>query len=67
MKTARMAQMRDGDVVLSWQEALALAERAERTECELDNLKRDVEQIRILKCGVTAKETPNAPKHVEQG
>jgi hypothetical protein len=49
LKTARTAQHSDGDVTLSWQEALAIAEKGEKLEIELDHLKRDVEQIRILR------------------
>ncbi len=62
---ARHAQISGNHIVLSWSEALTLAERGERLERELDNLKRDVEQIRILKHGIAAKEMQHAPKHTE--
>ncbi len=51
-KMARQAQMSDGYVMIPWEDVQRLAEHGEALECELENLKRDVEQVRMLRKGL---------------
>jgi hypothetical protein len=51
MQASKEARLKVEDVKLSWVEARHLAERYAALELELDVLKRNVEQIRILRKG----------------
>jgi len=52
MQASKEARLKVDDVRLSWVEARHLAERYAALELELEALKRDVEQVRILRSGL---------------
>jgi len=69
MKTARHAQLSDGEVVLTWLEARSLAEEGERLQIENSELKEslklcskviDREQVKRLKEGLESIRAPQA-------